>query len=437
MADNTTLNSMTGGDTIGADDITSVKYQRIKLIHGADGVNDGDVSSVNPLPINYTKSATVIDTTTVLLGIGASYTSATFDHSTGGAYVTHYIYADVGGTHYAEESHDGTNWIVVDAETVTAGVVLRESHQSIARYSRARYVNGGVAQGTFYHQAVQKHIGQDEYVKISDTQNTVTGDKQHNAASPAVDAFEVIGAIANAAAPTYIEGRVVLPRVTLSGDTAVTLDGESITETNSAAIKTAVETIDNAIAGTEMQVDVVTMPSVAQATASNLNAQVVGELAHDAVDSGNPTKLGAKAVASLEAQTIVAANDRTHLYADLDGVLVTKPNTTFGDIIADRVADTAGTSAAFTNHAAGGAGVRNYVSTIAIFNSSATDGYVDFRDGAAGSIIFTAPAPKGGGCVITLPVPLRQPTANTALAYDVSAALTTVYISIVGWQSKC
>jgi len=58
------------------------------------------------------------------------------------------------------------------------------------------------------------------------------------------------------------------------GDTPITLDGETvtvdlganndvtvtsgaITETNSGAIKTAVETIDNAISGTEMQVDVV------------------------------------------------------------------------------------------------------------------------------------------------------------------------------------
>lgn len=50
MADNTALNTMTGGDTIGADEISSVKYQRIKLIHGADGVNDGDVATGNPLP---------------------------------------------------------------------------------------------------------------------------------------------------------------------------------------------------------------------------------------------------------------------------------------------------------------------------------------------------------------------------------------------------
>lgn len=54
MADNTTLNSMTGGDSIAADEISGVKYQRIKLVEGADGVNDGDVSSSNPLPVEQT-----------------------------------------------------------------------------------------------------------------------------------------------------------------------------------------------------------------------------------------------------------------------------------------------------------------------------------------------------------------------------------------------
>lgn len=50
MADNTTLNVGTSGDVIASDDISSVKYQRIKLIHGVDGTNDGDVARSNPLP---------------------------------------------------------------------------------------------------------------------------------------------------------------------------------------------------------------------------------------------------------------------------------------------------------------------------------------------------------------------------------------------------
>lgn len=52
MADNTLLNLGTGGDTIASDDISGVKYQRVKLIEGVDGTNDGDISATNPLPVH-------------------------------------------------------------------------------------------------------------------------------------------------------------------------------------------------------------------------------------------------------------------------------------------------------------------------------------------------------------------------------------------------
>jgi hypothetical protein len=35
----------------GTDEIDGKHYQRIKLIHGADGINDGDVSNTNPMPV--------------------------------------------------------------------------------------------------------------------------------------------------------------------------------------------------------------------------------------------------------------------------------------------------------------------------------------------------------------------------------------------------
>lgn len=53
MADNVTLNAGSGGDTIAADEISGAKYQRIKLVHGPDGTNEGDVSTVNPLPVAF------------------------------------------------------------------------------------------------------------------------------------------------------------------------------------------------------------------------------------------------------------------------------------------------------------------------------------------------------------------------------------------------
>ena len=60
MADNTILNSGTGGDTIATDDVTTlngagssgVKVQRVKAMYGVDG-SATDVSTTNPLPTKY------------------------------------------------------------------------------------------------------------------------------------------------------------------------------------------------------------------------------------------------------------------------------------------------------------------------------------------------------------------------------------------------
>jgi hypothetical protein len=68
MADNVTLNPGIGGANIASDEIAGAQYQRIKLIHGDDGTNDGDVSNSNPLPVDlktsvdfYTGAIQIID----------------------------------------------------------------------------------------------------------------------------------------------------------------------------------------------------------------------------------------------------------------------------------------------------------------------------------------------------------------------------------------
>lgn len=167
---------------------------------------------------------------------------------------------------------------------------------------------------------------------------------------------------------------------------------------------------------------------------ANGGLEVTGGVPHDSVDAGNPLKLGAKAEASVTAVTNVADADRTDCYADINGVLITKDHIPYGDIIVTRVTDTGGTSTAFTAFGAT-ASQRNYITTITVYNSSTTNGFLDLRDGAAGTVIYTIPLPALGGATISFQVPLRQPTVNTALAYDVSAAITTIYISAVGFKS--
>src|SRR5882724_811518 len=68
MSDNTRLPVGTAdGDTYASDDISSVKFQRVKITLGADGTNDGDVSSSNKMPVSASIAAaqTLATVTTV------------------------------------------------------------------------------------------------------------------------------------------------------------------------------------------------------------------------------------------------------------------------------------------------------------------------------------------------------------------------------------
>lgn len=60
MADNILLAS---GFNVATDDIGGVHFQRMKLIVGADGTNDGDVAKGNPLPVGAQYNATQVTKT--------------------------------------------------------------------------------------------------------------------------------------------------------------------------------------------------------------------------------------------------------------------------------------------------------------------------------------------------------------------------------------
>lgn len=62
MADNVVANPGVGGATFAADDIGGVLFPRGKITIGADGVNDGDVSTSNPLPVTGTVAVTGVAT---------------------------------------------------------------------------------------------------------------------------------------------------------------------------------------------------------------------------------------------------------------------------------------------------------------------------------------------------------------------------------------
>ena len=334
MADDVTLNEMSGGDVVGADEISGVKYQRVKIIAGANGTNDGDVCAGAPLPVTAAITA-------VVPGVAATSLGKAIDTALGAT------------------------------DTGVLALAVRDDTLNVR----------------------------------SGTENDV--EPLHTDASGALwtrDAAVATAIGVEDAAETAGGGLMMAGAV--RRDTCASSAGA---------------TGDNATINTD--------------AVGALWVDPQGNVAHDTADAGNPVKVGGRAVLTTSTQTMVAANDRTDFLADADGAQITTPYCPKGDILSVRVSNTDGASTAFTVFD-NAAGMKNYITTIVGYNSSATGCYVDLRDGTAGGVIFTIPLPAGGGCVINFPVPLKQPTAATALAFDVSGAISTVYLSLVGFKSK-
>lgn len=436
MADNVTLDAGSGGATIKTDDDGTAHWQYVKAAYGADNTQTR-VTAANGLPIQndsanaltVSLSATDntvldnIDSNTDFGAVVGGGLEATALRVTLASDSTGVLSVDDGGGALTVDNA-GTFAVQVDGSALTSLQLIDDVvHTDDAAFTLGTS-KGVMMMGFAGTQSVNANdagaiaMETDGAIHIHDGGNTITVDGTVTANLSATDnaVLDQIDSNTDFGAVTGGGAEATALRVTLANDSTGVLSIDD----NGGAI-----TVDNG--GT----------FAVQATlqASTNTTEVVGDVAHDAAAAGNPVAIAARATNSIEGLTQVAAADASYITSDLNGCVVTRPHTTLEEILSERVSNTDGASTAFTTFAAGGVGVHNYVTTISIYNSSATDGYVDIRDGTAGSVLFTAAAPAAGGSVINLPVPLKS-SANTALAYDVSGALSTVYISMVGFQAQ-
>lgn len=151
MADNISLNPGSGGDTVAADDISSVKYQRVKLAAGGDGAvsNDGvtvyrkvavgtsaDAANIkNAAGVVYSITAVNVDSTDAYLHLYNTSSSPTVGTTTphltvpllatGGATVnlTHGLKFDTGISIGIATTVGGSTGVTADKVVVTIGYV--------------------------------------------------------------------------------------------------------------------------------------------------------------------------------------------------------------------------------------------------------------------------------------------------------------------------
>lgn len=400
MADDITLNSGSGGDTLAADDIAGVKYQRVKISVGADGAA-ADNSTAAPLAVKISDGTDVATVTAGgLLQVDAS-----------GATVP------VSGTVTAELS--ATDNAVLDAIAASVAAIDADATTIIGHVDGIEALLGtmdadtsalaGAVSGTEVQVDIVAALpaGTNAIGKLAANSGVDIGDVDVTSVVPGTGATN-LGKAEDAAHASGDTGVMALTVRTNTAASRAGTDGDYqplITDTNGrlhtiepsqANILTAVQLIDNA------------------------------SVNHDATVVSGVTQIGLAARSA--APTAVATGDATRALATLLGKQIVYPHA-----LPAETWQYAGPTGGITDtaddaiQAAGGAGVRHYLTALTVVNSHATVGTeVVIKDGS--TVIHRGyAAAAGGGYTLTFPTPLRG-TAATALNV---ACITTGSATVV------
>jgi hypothetical protein len=168
-------------------------------------------------------------------------------------------------------------------------------------------------------------------------------------------------------------------------------------------------------------------------TATVTASSTTGNVAHDGVSTGNPVRIGAKAI-NVIPTAVSATGDVTDIYATMHGALTAKlyaiPEAEFNFAVASPIT----TAVSTLVKAAGAAGIRNYVVNMQMQNVGATATEVQILDGA--TVIWRGFLPANMMAIadINMLNPLRG-TAATALNFNVVTAGANVYFNCQGYQA--
>ncbi len=157
---------------------------------------------------------------------------------------------------------------------------------------------------------------------------------------------------------------------------------------------------------------------------SSLTTDTAGDVAHDAVDSGNPLKIGGQARTTNP--TPVANADRVNAMYDSLGRQVVVLSHVRELVVQGTVTLT--TTTETTVLAAGAAGVFHDVTAIIIGNTSNTNVTVTVRDTMAGAIIIVLRVPLQSSVIVPITMPIKQTTAANAWTVQLSAGVTDVKV---------
>lgn len=166
-----------------------------------------------------------------------------------------------------------------------------------------------------------------------------------------------------------------------------------------------------------------------QTVAISGSLAVAGDVASGSTDSGNPAKIGGKALNAVP--TSVSTAQRTNALFDTMGRLIVSPQIRQGVLFKSTVITSSTTA---TTIIAAAASTYNDLTHLTITNGDSTATAVTISDGTTTLGIYNIPA--GGGVVLTYPTPVPQTTANTNWTATCSVGVNSLYVSAVYQTSK-
>ena len=291
MADDVTVDNggLTDYDVATDDDGSGNHVQIVKLAHSADGGRTPITADADGLEVKVTNASLTVDGSGVTQPVSGTITvtePVSVDDNGGSLTVDNPVISVVGGgTEAAAQrvtiANDSTGVVSVDDNgsslTVDGTVTVQDGGGSLTVDNTVLSVVGGGTEAT----AQRVTIANDSTGVVSVDDNGSTLSVDDGAGSLTVDnaTISVVGGGAEATAQ----------RVTIANDSTGVLSVDD----NGGSL-----TVDGTVTVTD-----------------GLNVE--GDVAHDAGDSGNPVKVGAKAANALP--TAVANNDRTNNISDLFG----------------------------------------------------------------------------------------------------------------------
>lgn len=465
MADNINVTQGTG-TTIATDDIGGVQYQRVKLSQGADG-SATDVSSAAPLQVTLANTganatAVKVDGSAVTQPVSGTVTAS----AQPGVDIGDVTINNAAGAS-AVNIQDGGNSITVDG-TVAAtqsgtwtlgansGVDIGDVTINNASGASAVNIQDGGNSITVDGTVAATQSGTWNVTNISGTVSLPTGAATSANQTTMITGIQLLDDAIVTDNGAFVDGTT---KLNMSGFVFDETAGTALTENDAAAAR-----VDSKRAQIAVLEDPTTRGRYATVTASNAlrvdNSAVtqpvsgtitanagtgtfavsmatntpVGNVAHDAVDSGAPIKTGGRARTS--EITAVANDDRVDSVHDITGKQIILPYANPENFVSGAITTSMTGTTSTSLVAAPGVGLRNYITTIIVSNAHATVGTdIAIQDGSGGTTLMTIPAAAVyGGAVINLPVPLRQPTTNTALFCANVTTGASTKVSAVGYK---